>query len=53
MREELGAKNRGEAVDKYAKKLLQSGYSKEQTRRIIVNGIKGFEKIQHTFRRVY
>ena len=42
-KEELGAKNRGIVVDKYAKKLLLSGYSKEQTRRIIKNGIKGFE----------
>ena len=44
VREELGAKNRGEVVDKYAKKLLQSGYNKEQTRKMIMNGIKGFER---------
>ena len=42
-KEELGAKNRGIVVDKYAKKLLLRGYGKEQTRRIIKNGIKGFE----------
>ena len=28
-KEELGASNRGAVVDMYAKKLLQSGYSKE------------------------
>ena len=42
-REEMGATNRGAIVDGYARKLLQSGYSKEQTRKIIKNGIKGFE----------
>ena len=42
-KEELGAKNRGGVVDMYAKKLLHSGYSKEQTRKILKNGIKGFE----------
>ena len=41
--EELGAENRGAIVDMYAKKLLQSGYKKEQTRKIVLNGIKGFE----------
>ena len=42
-REEMGATNRGAIVDGYARKLLQSGYSKEQTRKIVKNGIKGFE----------
>ena len=42
-KEELGAAARGAIVDMYAKKLLQSGYSKEQTRRILKNGIRGFE----------
>ena len=42
-KEELGAVNRGGVVDRYARKLLLSGYSKEQTRRILKNGIKGFE----------
>ena len=42
-KEELGATNRGAVVDMYAKKLLQSGYSREQTRKIITNGIKGFK----------
>ena len=42
-KEELGATNRGAVVDMYAQKLLQSGYAKEQTRKIVKNGIKGFE----------
>ena len=44
IREELGAANRGAMVDKYAKKLLQSGYTREQTKKLLLNGIKGFEK---------
>ena len=31
-------------VDKFATKLLTSGYSRQQTRRIIINGIRGWEK---------
>ena len=30
-------------MDQYGQKLLNSGYSLEQTRRILVNGIKGVE----------
>ena len=42
-KEELGAECRGAVVDQYGAKLLRSGYSKEQTQRILINGIKGFE----------
>ena len=31
-------------VSKYAQKLLNSGYSHEQARKVIVNGLKGYEK---------
>ena len=41
--EDLGAGAKREIVDSYAKKLRTSGWSVEQTRRIIVNGIKGYE----------
>ena len=34
---------RNRVVDGYGKKLLNSGYSMEQTRNILVNGIKGYE----------
>ena len=42
-KEELGAEKRGAVVDRYARKLLQSGYSMDQTRKIVKNGIEGFE----------
>ena len=42
-KEELGAKNRGAVIDRYARKLLLIGFDKEQTRKIVKNGIKGFE----------
>ena len=41
--EELGAPFKGAIVDQYAKKLLRSGYSLEQTRKVLKNGIKGYE----------
>ena len=31
-------------VDKFSKKLLTSGYSETQSRRIVINGIRGWEK---------
>ena len=40
--EELGAEIRGAVVDQFAAKLLISGYGKEQTKKIIKNGIKGY-----------
>ena len=36
-------RTRLEIVDDYARKLLTSGFSVYQTRRILVNGIKGYE----------
>ena len=41
--EELGSKEKARIVDQYGQKLLDSGYSREQTIRILVAGIKGFE----------
>ena len=41
--ESMGAREQCKVVDDYAQKLGNSGYSLEQVRRIIVNGIKGFE----------
>ena len=42
--ENLGGAVRGAAVDQYATKLLRSGYDKEQTKKILKNGIKGYER---------
>ena len=42
-KDDLGATYKGAVVDNYAEKLLQSGYSREQTVRIVKNGIKGYE----------
>ena len=42
-KESLGAEERMRVVDGYAQKLLNSGYSQDQTRRILVRGIKGYE----------
>ena len=44
IREELGAANSRALVEKYAVKLQQSGYTREQMKKILINGIKGFEK---------
>ena len=33
---------RAEVIDRYGIKLLSSGYSKDQTKKIVVNGIKGY-----------
>ena len=42
--EELPDSRRADVIDKYGIKLLTSGYSREQTRRIVANGIKGYTK---------
>ena len=44
--EDLGAGAKRKIVDQYAKKLRTSGWSMEQTRRIITNGIKGYESMR-------
>ena len=41
-REDLGATYKGAVIDQYAEKLLHSGYTREQTRKILKNGIKGY-----------
>ena len=41
--EGLEAPMKGAVVDQYATKLLKSGYNLEQTRKIVKNGIKGYE----------
>ena len=46
MKEGLGPKMIGSTVDKYASKIRRSGYSLEQTKRIILNGIKSFEAVR-------
>ena len=42
-RESMGAVEMCKVVDQYGQKLINSGYSLEQVRRILINGIKGFE----------
>ena len=48
--EELGKKEKARVVDTYAQKLLNSGYDVLQVRKILINGIKGFEnrKLRYT-----
>ena len=41
--EDMGVEERMRVVDGYSQKLINSGYSIEQTRGIIVSGIKGYE----------
>ena len=41
-KEDLGAESKGAVIDQYARKLLHSRYSREQTRKILKNGIKGY-----------
>ena len=41
--EAMGAGSKKRVVDQYAQKLRNSGYEIEQVRRIIFNGIKGYE----------
>ena len=41
--EDLGRAEKARIVDMYAQKLLNSGYSLEKTREIIIRWIKGYE----------
>ena len=41
-KEDLGAAEKGAVIDQYATKLLYNGYTREQTRRILKDGIKGY-----------
>ena len=41
-KEELPPTYREEVVNNYGIKLMTSGYSKEQTRKILLNGMKGY-----------
>ena len=41
--EDLSNEYREHVVDEYGKKILNSGYTREQAIRILVNGIKGYE----------
>ena len=41
--EELGRGAKVKVVDEYAQKLANSGYGREQIKRILCNGIKGYE----------
>ena len=42
--ESLGMDAKIRVVDHYSQKLINSGYGLEQVRRIVVNGIKGYER---------
>ena len=42
--ESLGLEARIKVVNDYSQKLLNSGYGQEQVRRIIINGIKSYER---------
>ena len=49
--EALGREEKKRIVDEYSTKLINSGFSKEKTAQIIVNGIKGYEmKIERSKR---
>ena len=49
--EDLGAESKREIVNNYSQKLVNSGYRSEQVRRIILNGMKGYEgKRQRTLK---
>ena len=39
--ESMGADIREQALDEYTQKLVNTGYTKEQTRRIVLTGIRG------------
>ena len=41
--EQMGKLERNRVVDQYGQKLLNRGYSLDQTKTILVNGIKGME----------
>ena len=42
--ESLGMDAKIKVVDHYSQKLINSGYGVEQVRRIVINGIKGYER---------
>ena len=42
--EALGVEEHVKVIDKYIQKLINSGYALEQVRKIIINGIKGYER---------
>ena len=42
--EAMGMEERVKIVDHYSQKLINSGYSLEQVQKIIINGIKGYER---------
>ena len=41
-KEDLPSEYREEIVENYGRKLVTSGYSRDQTRKILINGIKGY-----------
>ena len=43
--EMVGDKKRVEIVDKYTEKLMNSEYPLDQTRNIIIGGLKGYERL--------
>ena len=44
--ESLGSGEKVAAVDQYTQKLINSGYTREQVARSIINGIKGYEDMR-------
>ena len=42
--ERLEQNERNEVIDVYGKKLINSGYSLEQTRKFIISGLTGYER---------
>ena len=43
MSEDLGMDERVKVIDDYSQKIINSGYSRDQTRKIVINGIKAYE----------
>ena len=41
--EDQGATQKGQIVDEYGQKLMNSGFEGAQMKRIVLNGIKGYE----------
>ena len=50
--EELPDSMRAEVIDRYGIKLLTSGYLKDQARRIVANGVKGYARKKERRKRV-
>ena len=42
--ESLGDDESIDAINKYSQKLVNSGYRVEQIRKVIINGLKGYER---------